>query len=74
MSKIPIASILLGVLSLTGCTYSSHFDCPVAEGSKCTALAQNDKKIAQGEYEQLPPSEIAADFKECFYFREDFDR
>ena len=74
MSKIQVAIILMCVLPMTGCTYSSHFDCPVGEGNKCTSLSQNDKKIDRGEYEELPSLDMDSESEASFYFREDFER
>ena len=44
--------LLIGCLGLAGCagsTYSSHFDCPLSTGIRCTSLSEVNKMIDRRE-------------------------
>lgn len=52
MDKLTNGLVLLGFLSLAGCTgstYSSHFDCPYGTGAGCASLSKVNKMIDRHE-------------------------
>ena len=66
-----ITGVFTPALFLSGCTYSSTFDCPVGEGNQCSSISQNVKKVDRGEYDPVISLDSNASEKQ-FYFREDF--
>ncbi len=66
-----ITGVCVPALFLSGCTYSSTFDCPAGEGNQCASISQNVKKVDRGEYDPVISLDSNASEKQ-FYFREDF--
>lgn len=42
-------SLIILISLLTGCTYSTEFDCPAGEGLRCTSLSKVNRKMDKGE-------------------------